>query len=505
MPETRKETTLDIKDVLTIVRRRKWLIILPLLLVTVIAFGGSFLLEDRYQSSTMVVIDQTKFLSKQLQALIPGQEENLYADRQRKNLLIAIYNEIISSSYLSRMIDELNLAQDPEAVRKAQKLHRKRADIPLRDLTYRVLIDRLRKDIAVDFNGENIIQITAESSDPSQAMKIATKLAEIFKDERLKREMSGVRGALSFSDEQISIYRKNLDEAEQKKADFATEYLHNQLDESVTADTNIRAIMADIDNLKLLIDDNINDQSVVRTRLADYRKTQLTLRTDGDYDRLKMDVFAETNRLADFMSKYTWSDPKVINANLKINNLLQEWEDLIRQLVDRQFSDAEGSQRTDLRQFFILQARELMLRQKLNDFEVSLSTLRNRIARQPQFEITMRNLENEVTSARVIYEKFKDQLTGSEISQSLMRGEAESKYRIMEPASVPMVPVKPNRVKITILGLLLGIVIGGVAALLAELLDNSFRKVEEVEEYLKAPVLATIPDISSIRGKVKTV
>ena len=85
-----------------------------------------------------------------------------------------------------------------------------------------------------------------------------------------------------------------------------------------------------------------------------------------------------------------------------------------------------------------------------------------------------------------------------------MRGEAQSKYRIMEPASVPLYPVKPNRMKIGMLGLLLGIVIGGGAALLAELLDNSFKKVEDIEQILNLPVLATIPSIPSIKGKIKT-
>ena len=84
-----------------------------------------------------------------------------------------------------------------------------------------------------------------------------------------------------------------------------------------------------------------------------------------------------------------------------------------------------------------------------------------------------------------------------------MRGESESKYRIMEPASVPLEPVKPNHLKISILGAILGMVIGGAAAVLAELLDNSFKRIEDVEEVLRAPVLATIPLISSIKGKVK--
>jgi uncharacterized protein involved in exopolysaccharide biosynthesis len=498
-----KETTLDIKDALAIVRRRKWLIVLPLLLVTAIAFGGSYLLEERYKSSTMVVIDQTKFLSKQLQAMIPGQEQMRYSSIQQKSRLIAIYNEIISTGYLSRLIDEMGLAQDPEIIRDAQEINAKRPDLPVGTLVYHILIADLRKNIKVDFNGENIIEISAESSDPLLAMNTATKLAEIFKSERRKRELSGVRGALDFTDEQLDIHKANLEEAERKKAEFVAEFIQDRLDESVTAEANIRAIMDDIDNVKVRIDDNIKDQVEVRTRLADYKKSQLVLETGDRYEALKNNMFSEMERLADLMSKYTWSDPKVLDVKLRINNMLKDIEDLIKRLVNQQFRNAPAHERDDLATLFILQSTELIFREKMNDFELALGTLRERIALQPQIEVQMRSLDNEVNSARDIYEKFRTQLTGSEISQSLMRGEAESKYRIMEPASVPMIPVKPNRVKITILGAILGLVVGGVAAVLAELLDNSFKKVEDVEEYLNLSVLATIPNISSIRGKVK--
>ena len=503
MAQKGKETTVDIKDAMAVLRQRKWFLIIPLVLVTAIAFGGSYLLEERYQSSTMVMIGQKTYLSKQLQAMVPGQEQDRFSSLQQKNLLIAIHNEIISSSYLARLIDELDLADDPKVIREAEKLHSKRPDIEVRDLIYRILINDLRKNIQVDFNGENIIEITLESSKPAMAMAIATKIAEIFKEERLKREMIGARGALDFSDEQLAIYKANLEEAENAKAAFASEYLQNQLDESVTAEANIRSIMADIDNIKLIIDDNMANQAIVRTRLSEFKKSDLVLEADDQYNTLTENISNETGRLANLMLKYTWSDPKVLNANLRISNWIQDMENLIKQKVEREFTNASKNERDNLSEFFVLQAQEMIFRGKKNDFEVALSTLRDRIARQPQYEIQMRNLENEVLSARDIYEKFKDQVTGTEISQSLMRGEAESKYRIIEPASVPLVPVKPNRVKITVLGAILGLVIGGVAALLAEMLDNSFKKVEDVEEYLNLTVLATIPNISSIRGKVK--
>lgn len=502
MPEI-KETTIELKDVLSIFRRRKWLILLPLILVTLISFGGSFLLEERYQSSTMVVIDQTQILSKELQAMVPGQYEGRRSDAQRRSRLIAIHNEIVSSSYLSRLIDELGLYEDQEAILEAQKLHVKRPDLPVKNLVYHILINQLREDIDINFNGENIIQLTAESEDPIEAMSIATKLGEIFKDERLKRELKDVRGALDFTDEQLAIYKKNLEEAETRKVEFTSTFIRNRLDESVSADANIRTIMADIDDIKLRIDKNIKDQTKLRTELVSYPESSLKLELDNRYTQAKRNAYAETERLAEYMSKYTWSDPKVIDAQQTIASEMRQIERLVSGYVEEQFPDASTEDKETLTQYFMLQAHESVQRRKLTNFDVALSILRGRIAKSPEYAIQMRTLEIEVSSAREIYEKFKSQLTGSEISQSLMRGSSETKYRIMEPASVPLEPVKPNRLKITMLGLILGLFIGGAAALLAELLDNSFKKVEDVEEFLEVPVLATIPNIPSIKKMIK--
>ncbi|MEZ5358237.1 MAG: Wzz/FepE/Etk N-terminal domain-containing protein [Candidatus Zixiibacteriota bacterium] len=504
MAITRKDGSIEIKDIVAIIRRRKWLIIIPTIIITAITFAGSFILPERFESSTMVVIDENMQLSRALQEYVPGQNQGGFvAMQERENRLISIRNEIISTQYLSRLIDELNLNQSQSVTLRAQKMHNERPDVEVDELIYRILVEDLRNNISVAFNGQNIVQITAESGNPKEAMDIATKLAEIFKDEQLKRDLSGVRGALDFSDEQLAIYRKNLEEAEDRYSNFRTRFLQNQLDESVSADTNIRAIMADIDNISLRIEKNINDQTRVRTSLSNYKKSELNLETGNEYTDILSDIYAETKRLADFMSRYTWSDPKVINANLSVNNKTTQLEGIIDKKVPEQFPDAPREERRLLSQFFALKLEEDINRQKKKDFEVSLSMLRDRIAKQPEYEIQLENYENEVASARQIYETFRNQLTGSEISQSLMRGGAESKYRVMEPAAIPLAPVKPDRIRLSLMGFVLGIVLGGVAVLLAEIFDNSFKKVEDVEEILSAPVLATIPSIQSIKGKIK--
>mgnify|MGYP006305997623 CR=1 FL=1 len=66
-------------------------------------------------------------------------------------------------------------------------------------------------------------------------------------------------------------------------------------------------------------------------------------------------------------------------------------------------------------------------------------------------------------------------------------------------AKTPMAPFKPKRKQIIALGFLLGLVIGGAAALVVELLDKSFRKIEDVEEALGLPVIGVVPNIDTVR------
>ncbi len=504
MAITSKDGSIEIKDIVAIIRRRKWLIIIPTIIISALTFAGSFLLSERFESSTMVVMDADMQLSRELQEYVPGTNQRGFAAvQERENRLISIRNEIVSTIYLTRLIDELKLNENQAVVLAAQKMHNEQPDIEVNDLVYRLLIERLRKNITVRFNGQNIVQITAESGSPIQAKDIATKLAEIFKDEQLKRELGGVRKNLNFTDEQLVRYKKDLTEAENAFSQFRTDFLQNQLDESVTADTNIRSIMADIDNISLRIEQNAADKARVRTSLSSYKKSELKLTTGNSYSSIKNDIYSECSRLADFMSKYTWSDPKVLNANLAINRKSRELEDIINTNVSDQFSQASNDEKEFLGDYFALQMEENIHRQKKKDFEVALSMLRDRISRQPEYEVRLESLENEMESARQIYESFRNQLTGSEITQSLMRGGAESKYRVMEPAAIPLSPVKPDRIRLLLMGFALGLVLGGVAVLLAEIFDNSFKKVEDVEDILNTAVLATIPNIGSIKGKVK--
>ena len=135
------------------------------------------------------------------------------------------------------------------------------------------------------------------------------------------------------------------------------------------------------------------------------------------------------------------------------------------------------------------------LQRKKKMLQKTLDYYRQSLAQGPSRELTLNRLQNEVNANREIYQMLLQQTRGSEIEEALQRTAAEFKFKIVEPAIMSIKPVKPNRLKLVIMGIGLGIAIGIGIIFLLEYMDHSFKNVEDVEKYLNLPVLGTIPRI----------
>ena len=77
------------------------------------------------------------------------------------------------------------------------------------------------------------------------------------------------------------------------------------------------------------------------------------------------------------------------------------------------------------------------------------------------------------------------------------------RFRIVDPAQVPVHPLPSMRVRYNAGGLAFGLFVGlGIAALL-ELKDRSFRSDSEVLEVLALPVLASVPRVETSNEKTR--
>lgn len=489
------EKGFDLREYWSLLLRRKWILLIPFLTVTLISFAGSFLLTPQYKSSTIVLISQSRLLSRPLENLVPGISPARSSRQETEQRLATIRNQIISTGFLRKLIYNLNLNRNTKVISAARKIKPQFPEISEEELVEKILIDELRKKIWVGFRGENLVEINVYSDRPKLAADMAKNLAQIFIDESLRYELLGVRGALDFSDEQLAIYKKRLEEAEDRLREYKEKTLKSDIDQSIISDTNVSVIVSVIDATRLEIKELEDQKNFLKGKLSALSASDLSLPLSDNLKSLKGQLLSSVDEYISLLTRYSWRDAKVLNLTIETRALLNQTEEEIKAISLSQKGKLSSEVLSLLESYTFNEVNLNFLREKLRVLNQVVEGIKERLSRIPYQEQTLRNLEQDVSTYRGIYEMFVSQSQGSQISQQVQQADAQNRFRIIEPASVPLKPVKPNRFKITLLGCLLGLALGGGSVILSEFFDHSFRKVEEVEEYLGLKVLGTIPRI----------
>ena len=118
MSSSSKTGQIDFKDIFSILRRRKWIIILPALIVTAISLGGTYYLTPLYKSSTVISIDRPSNVSRELASIIGERRESRDEQRSRREALKTV---LTSQRYMSELIKEMNLGDNEAIIREATK------------------------------------------------------------------------------------------------------------------------------------------------------------------------------------------------------------------------------------------------------------------------------------------------------------------------------------------------------------------------------------------------
>jgi len=487
----------DVTDILTIAWKRKWLIILPLILVTAVTAAGTFLITPEYESSVIIWVGNPVKLSTDLQRLLGGEARQGYqstADRQLE--LRSLQNEITSSPYIKQLAQIMKLDEDPNLENQALQVQETQPNLSLEQIKLDLLVNKLREKIGVGYAGKDQIQIRVQSTDPFRARDMAQNLGEIYIAEKTKQELGSVRMSQDFSYEQLAKYEKDLKDKIDEKTRFEREFMKIQIDDPVTSDDNRRAITSEISSANIDIELKKDQEREILSQLSSISGNKFELNESPNLKRLKRELDTHLDLIGNLTLKYTWSAPEVLNHKTRMYNLIGDIETEIKSQVEKQYASYDEDTRKLLEDLFNVQFELDVLYKRNNELKLAMDDLRSRIDAVPEYQARLDQLNREVAAARDLRDKFKEQQESSQISQALLR---ESKYNVIEPAKVPLSPFKPQRKKIVLLGFLLGLAIGGAATLLTEVLDKSFRKVEEIEDALGFPVIGVVPHINSLK------
>ncbi len=502
MDLTKIDKALDIRELMGMAWRRKWLIVIPLILVAAVAFGSSYLITPAYEAATIIQIDAAVSLTRELEAIV-GEQEGLrrMGNSERREKLQAIFNEITSRAYTTILNERLRLERVPMIAEEARKIVSSRPNMPIADAQSRALQSLLKESVTVDWAAGDQIMIRVEATDPLMARDISNTLGEIYIGEMVKQELYQIRSSQDFSDIQLEKYEKELRDKIAERTNLEKEYMAIQLDESITSESNRSEITGEIDRSSREMENLRDDEKQILNRLAaaGLTNSKIELKSSEKKDELEQDLKSQLRQVGDLMIRYTWSDPQVINFKLKLNGLISSIETENRRLVNDQFADQSQEVRDQLTQLFNVRSSLDYLYSKNPYLQSALDELTAKMNLIPEYEARLAQLEREVAAKTDIRDRFKRQQESSTISQALVQDMSSSKYRVVEPAKAALAPFKPDRKQILLMGIMLGLVVGGAVAVLVELLDNSFKKVEDVEEALDLPVFGVTPRMDFLK------
>ncbi len=96
-----------------------------------------------------------------------------------------------------------------------------------------------------------------------------------------------------------------------------------------------------------------------------------------------------------------------------------------------------------------------------------------------------------------IYNMLLQRLETAKITQRLEASKSGTRYTVIDPARLPLVPSKPSKTVIVLLGLLLGVSVGTGLVFGSEFMDQSFLDIEDAKNTLELPILGGISRITT--------
>jgi polysaccharide biosynthesis transport protein len=461
----------DIADYLDIFNRRKWWIILPAIAIAVSVSLVSMKLPKFYRSTTLILVDPQK---------IPADYVKQTVSSDVTDRLQTLSQEILSRTRLQKIIDQFGLYKDQDGRMSKEDI-----------------IEMMSKDIKIDVVTEEnsrtkssaAFKISYTGKDPALVQQVTRQIASLFIEENLKVRQGQAEGTDAFISSELNKAAEALQEQENKIRAFKARNI-GSLPEQQTANLQV------LGQLQGLL--QANSDAIGR---AQQQKTYLESLLDAMNKRApivpKAGFQAELDsRRAELVAaeeKYTPSHPDVVRLKKEVKAL----EAKAATMAKAEAANTPSSDQPDQMKGQLLSIeQEIKDRTKRqSDLEGRIRGLQGRIDVLPTVEQQFSEINRDYLTSKANYESLLQKKNSSSMAAEMERHAKGEQFRILDPASFPEKPFKPDLMQLNMMGILGGLIVGGGLGMLFEFKDPSLHSDKDVAFLVPVRVLGTLPII----------
>ncbi|WP_019504782.1 polysaccharide biosynthesis tyrosine autokinase [Pleurocapsa sp. PCC 7319] len=469
----REELDINIGEYLLKLKRR-WVPAFAVFVFTVgtTAFLSSFL-EKTYKSEGKIL-----FKKNPVGSLVDiGEDTNQFSSLLNDQTPLSTEElRITSQPVLQQTIDQLKL-EDEEG----------------NPLNTKELEKRLNVEIV---GGTDVISLSYRDQDPVTASKVVNALMDIYIKEQAISNQSATVNADSFITNTIPKIEGKLQSLESRLQDF---YEKNQV---VDLKEEKRILVTELGNLNRQISSVGADlqgkkaqTSSLQNQLGLDLKQAIAANQLGSTPQVQSileQLGATETQLSQERQRFKDNHPAVASLNEKKENLNAQLQQLIRQYVGAQVSEgllqSGNLKENQLEKFIGLKIEELSLQTELASLYQYQQVYLDRAKDIPRLEKQEQSLLREVDSARSTYST----LLGNKQELELLINQQTGNAEVIELGKVPE-EGSTGRMALMALGVLMGLFLSNLTAILLEMQDRTLKTIPEVKQKFTYQVLGIIP------------
>ncbi|MGA9768299.1 MAG: polysaccharide biosynthesis tyrosine autokinase [Blastocatellia bacterium] len=502
------EQKIHLRELWRTVRKRKWLIVTLIFVITTLVTIEMYRTKDVFQASTMIEIgkDSSRIGS-------PG--GNIYGDDYDPFYMVNMKTKMLmvkSHALLESVVLENRLDQNPrflgaggkKSVWEALKLMGAKVGITDRPIAEEPAIndaaavitsnesgnlktpeekEKIERCIGMLSGGLGVepvketraLRIYFSHADREIAADVTNAVASKFLTQNFENKTQKFTEAARWLSETANQLKAKMRESEEKLEAYTREHGIIFVDKDGTLTStklqrlHEQAMKAEYERvLKESLYQEVKEGRVKENAEA---YADLLYKSSPKMVDLQKQLGDLETQKAELSDKYGEENPKLREVNLKIV------------AIQTQIKESQGGLEQKLKTEYERAVRDERELQKL------LAQAKGEAITQNQAGIQYNMLKQEVEMSKQIYQDYLNKTNQAEAQKV----EQQNNLRIIEAAEVPGSPVSPRRMFTIMVAFMLSTGVGFGLAFFLEYLDNTIKTVEDVSRYAQLPALSVIP------------
>ena len=464
--------------------KRKLLVIIPTIMLSVGAFFYAKSLPNIYEAKCVLLVKSSSIIENLL-----AQRNNTRMDA--RSILQAVREKMLSWSSVTKIIKEMDLNKiEGESSNEEASLEK----------TYRRIVEK----VDLRTKGNDYISVSHQGENPVINFKIVDGLVSNFMETSKNTSRTEADTTLAFMESDLARLRKNLTESETEFRQFEDEHL-----EQLPGNENsilpkfykAKTELGDINNQILAVKEKLNYITEQKNRETKTVTGEIVNIPNPKVDELRKKITDLEIEITMLSAKYFDKHPSIRKRQdelIRLNKMLSNESVKVvseeRIINNPRFESLMENEFTLMLELRSLETQENKTTKDIEKFKPSLENI-------PALKQKLFELASKFDVNKRLYEERLLQKSKAELVQKLTSESRNDPFQVVEPARISYEPIKNQKIAILGIGVILGLGLGCGMAFGLDKIDQSFKSIEELQKFLGIPVIGSVPTITLTKQK----